>query len=179
MAATADGSIKVTLTGTLKNTLTDGTTATTTIGTTPSITLAGGTGLNQFNRGWQSRGRTLSSASENIDLYDLGSLDIGAGAGEDALGLPLAATAVVAICIENRSTSAVDLLVGGLNATTAWNSPFAASDTAKLSIPPNGGVLLWCVSTAGFPVADVSNHLLKIEASGGAATYDITVFFRG
>lgn len=179
MAATATGSIKVTLSGELKNSLTDGTISSVTIGTAPSITLSGGTGLNQFNRGWQSKGRVLASATEDIDLYDLGSLDIGAGAGEDALGLPLAATAVVAICIENRATSAVNLLVGGKATAAAWNSPFNADDNAKLSIPPNGGVLLWCVSASAFAVADTSNHLLKIEASGGSATYDITVFFRG
>jgi hypothetical protein len=179
MAASATGSVKVTLSGELKNTLTDGQTVSATIGTSPSLSLATGTGANQFNRGWQSKGRVLASTSENIDMYDLGSLDIGAGAGEDALGLSLAATAVVAICVENRAVSAVNLLVGGLSATTAWNNPFNGDDDAKLSIPPNGGVMLWAVGATAFAVADTTNHLLKIEAAGGSATYDICVFFRG
>lgn len=178
MAASADGSIKVTLTGNLKNTLTDGQSVSTTIGKNVNLNLSTGTGLNQFNRGWQST-RTLTNTSENIDLYDLGSLDVGAGAGEDGLGLGLAATAVVALFIENLSTSAASLLIGGESSGATWNSPFNASDTAKLSIPANGGVLLYAVGASAFAVADTTNHLLKIEASGGTANYTITVFFRG
>jgi hypothetical protein len=179
MAASATGDIKITLTGSLVNTLTDGQTVTTTVGAAISKPLTSGTGANNFNRAWQSKGRTLSSASEDIDLYDLGALDVGAGAGEDALGLPLAATAVVCICIENRAASAVPLLVGGKAAATAWNSMFNGDDNAKLSLPVNSGFCFWAIGASALAVADVSNHLLKIEASGGAAIYDIYVFFRG
>lgn len=180
MAASADGSVKVTLTGNLKNTLTDGQSVTTSIGVSVNVPLTNGTSASQFNRGWQSLTRTLNSAAtEDIDMYDLGSLDVGAGAGEDALGLTLTATAVVAICIENKATSAGTLLVGGKAATTAWNSPFNADDNAKLSIPPSGGVLLWATGGTAFAVADTTNHLLKLEASGGICNFSVCIFFRG
>lgn len=180
MAASATGSIKVTLTGDLKNALTDGQSVSTQIGTSPSLSLTSGTGLNQFNRGWQSKNRALlAAASENIDLYDLGSLDLGAGAGEDSLGLTIAATGLVALCVENLSTSAGNLIVGGLGATTAWNDAFNADDDAAIKLPPNSGVLLWAVGATAWAIADVSNHLLKIAASGGNCSYNICVFLRG
>lgn len=184
MAASADGSILVTVTGNLKNTLNDGQIVTATAGVAVKENLANGTGASQFNRGWQSKGRALTSgASEDIDLYDLGSLDIGAGAGEDGLGLGLTATAVVCIVVTNNTSSVGNLVFGGKNTAAAWNSPFgvggSASDTAQLILPPRGGVCLWAVGSPAFAVADTSNHLLTIAASGGAINYDIAVLFRG
>lgn len=179
MAASATGSVKITVTGELKNTLTDTQVVTTTVGTNPSINLTSGTGALMFNRGWQSKNRALvSAATLSVDMYDLGALDLGTGAGEDALGLALACSAVVCLCVENLSTSAGTLLVGGEGSAAAWNSIFNGVDTAKLSLPPNSGVCIWAVGATAFPVADTSNHLLKFEASGGDCSYNITVLCR-
>ncbi len=148
---------------------------------TPATAITNGsTGANKANRFWQSSGRPITSgSSETLDLYDFGGIDIGAGAGNDIFGLPLTLSAIVAILIRNHSTSTGSLTIGGDGTTHAWNSPLSASDTATIGpITPDGVLTLLDVSATGFPVADVTNHLLKIAASGGNVTYDIFILGR-
>jgi len=142
-----------------------------------SVTFTGGTGANQANRVWPSENRILStSASELIDVYDFGTLDIGSGAGKDQHGGSLALTGIKGFYVKNRSTSAGNLLVGGEGTTAAWNSLFNGSDTALISLPPGAIVMITNPSSAGYAVADTTNHLLKIAAdSGGAVAYDIAI----
>lgn len=139
------------------------------------LNFANGTGADQAQRFLGSKGRTLSSTSENIDLFDLASLNVGAGAGLDSLGQAFAITGIKLLYVANASTSAVDLLVGGLAAATAWNTLFNADDDAIITLHPGASMLVATPKAAGYAVADSTNHLLKIEASGGAATYDIAV----
>ncbi len=134
-----------------------------------------GTGADQVQRLWSSKTRSLSSASENLDLFDLASVDVGAGAGLDSLGQAFALTGIKALYVHNDAASAVDLLVGGVSATTAWNTLFNGDDDAKLTIHPGGTVIAITPKAVGYLVADTANHLLKIEAAGGAATYDIAI----
>lgn len=147
---------------------------------TPETNLATGTSANQADRVWSDAGRTLNSGSnETIDMYDLGSLDIGGGAGKDALGQAFALAEVVAILIVNRKASVGNLTIGGDGTTAAWNSAFGGSDTAvSPAIPPGGWWMLFVPSDPALVVTDVTNHLLKLAASGGNVTYDITIIGR-
>jgi hypothetical protein len=142
---------------------------------TPDTRLASGTGANQADRIWLDKDRTLiSGGTENIDLYDLGSIDIGAGAGRDELGQAVTIAEIVALYIENLTSSTGSLIIGGEGSGATWNSPFNASDSAKLGpLPPGGILLLFAPTDPAWAVADSTNHLLKIEASGGAVTYHI------
>ncbi|HBH54951.1 MAG TPA: hypothetical protein DDY91_23970 [Planctomycetaceae bacterium] len=141
---------------------------------------ASGTGSGQADRFWQSTGRTLSSAAtEDLDVYDLGSLDIsGAGAGRDALGQLWTVAEIAGLLVFNRSTSAGNLLVGNNNTTAAWNSILNASDTAAITLPPSGILLLASTNDPAWAVADATNHLLRFTASGGAVTYDVYLLGR-
>jgi hypothetical protein len=141
---------------------------------------ASGTGAGQADRFWQSTGRTLTSAAtEDLDVYDLGSLDIsGAGAGRDALGQLWTVAEIAGILVFNRGTSAGNLLVGNNNTTAAWNSILNASDTAAITLPPSGILLLASTNDPAWAVADSSNHLLRFTASGGACTYDVYLLGR-
>ena len=141
---------------------------------------ASGTGSGQADRFWQSTGRTLSSAAtEDLDVYDLGSLDIsGAGAGRDALGQLWTVAEIAGLLVFNRSTSAGNLLVGNNNTTAAWNSILNASDTAAITLPPSGILLLTSTNDPAWAVADATNHLLRFTASGGAVTYDVYLLGR-
>ena len=149
----------------------------------PSTTLANGTSANQCDRVWSSTARALSSGgSENIDMYDLAAFDIGGGAGKDATGQAFNNVECVALLIRCNATSAGTLIIGGEGSAAAWQSPFmvsgSLSDTAQVTIGIGGWLLLFAPADPAYPIADTSNHLLKIAASGGAATYDAAILFR-
>lgn len=175
-------SFRAAMTCSLKNAAIDGSTLTASVTQGKTLTipsLSSGTGADAMDRAWGDTDRTLSSsATENIDVYDLASIDIGAGAGLSALGQAITFTEIVGLLIQNKSTSSGTLIVGGEGSSATWNSVFNASDTAKLSLPPSGLIFLACFSDPAFAVADSSNHLLKFEASGGAVTYSIFIFGR-
>jgi hypothetical protein len=150
-------------------------------GVAQSITFsASGTGSGQADRFWQSTARTLTSASsEDLDLYDLGSLDVsGAGAGRDALGQLWTVAEIAGLLVYNRSTSAGNLLVGGNGTAAAWNSWMNANDDSEITLPPSGILLLASTNDPAWAVADSSNHLLRFLASGGAVTYDVYLLGR-
>lgn len=138
-----------------------------------------GDSANEADAYWASRGRTLASgANESIDLYDFGTLDIGAGAGLDPVGQAITLAGVVGFIIHNKSDSVGTLTVGAEGSAAAWNSPFAgADDEAGLVVPP-GSIRAFADPITALAVADSSNHLLKIAASGGAVEYDIIIIGR-
>lgn len=171
----------------LSGTYTDDQSAAGQSGGTPSVStnkqitvaLTDGVGADEADARWQSEGRALTSGnSETIDVHDFGSLDIGAGAGLDQLGQALSLADLVILLIVNRATSAGTLLVGADGTTAAFNSIFNGDDEAALSLPPAAGVLLFAPGATAFAVADTSNHLLKIAASGGNCTYDAYIIGR-
>lgn len=137
--------------------------------------LANGTTALKANRFWFDERTLAGSASEDIDVFDLAALDIGAGAGLDSFGQTFAMTGIAAILVENLSTSAGNLLVGNKNATTAWNSMFNGSDVAEILLVPGAAFLFVDPSAGGLAVADVTNHLLTMTDTGSGCTYKITI----
>lgn len=138
-----------------------------------------GTAAGQADRVWEDVDRTLTGAtSENIDMYDLGSIDIGAGAGKDGAGQALALVEICGLLIVNDSESVGDITVGGEGSGAAWNSLFSGSDAYTLGpIPPGGFVLIVNPANPAWAVADTTNHLLKI-ASSDDVTYSIAILGR-
>ncbi len=155
---------------------------------TPNTAITNGTGANQADRAWaigvgDDNPRTLASgANEDLDLYDLAAIDIGAGAGKTALGQDWTLAEIVAVLFHVDPDSDGTMVIGGGGAATALNSFFNGSDSAQLGpFGADGGVLLWNHGVANaFAVADVTNHLLKItEASaGGVLSYRAVVLGR-
>lgn len=150
---------------------------------TPALSIAlaftDGTSASKCDKIWYDFNRALSGAtSEDLDLYDLASFNIGAGAGKDPLGGTWATVEVVGMLIRNATTSTGNLTIGGKAATTAWNSVFNADDDAAFGpLPPGGFLCFGAYSDPAFAVADTTNHLLKI-ASSATLTYDIIVLAR-
>lgn len=173
-------SLSATLSATLKNTLADGTTAFSgSVGRQVKLTLTSGITANKADRGWEAVSRALAdAATEDIDLYDLASVDIGGGAGKDASGQAFVAAEIVGLLIHNSPDSVGSLKVGGKGTAAAWNSIFDGDDDAKLVLPPGAFVALGCPADPAWAVADTTNHLLKMEASGGAVTYTIALLAR-
>lgn len=177
---TAKNQFAATLTNTLAS---GGTSSSAKHGTTydagGSAGLANGTGPGQADRVWQSVGRVLlAAASEVIDLHDFTGLDIGAGAGNDANGQPLALAEIVRILVVSDPSSVGDLIVGAEGSAAAWTS-FNGSGTVPLkTIKPGGELDGIDVTDPAMAVADATNHLLKLEASGGDVTYSIYILGR-
>lgn len=145
-----------------------------------SFPVTTGTTTTKSDRAWGSLARALSGASsENLDMFDLGSIDIGAGAGLDALGQSVSFVEITGIMIENESSSTGDLSVGGISATTAWNSMFGGSDDDAFLLLQPGDVFMFASTIAdpALAVADTTNHLLKM-ASSASLTYNIMILGR-
>lgn len=179
MADSLTASIVVRFAALLQNTLTNslGTTSAP-VEATYNLSLTDGTSANKADKLWASVARSLSGAtSETLDVYDLGSVDIGAGAGKDPLGGSLTLAEIVGIMVVNATTSTGTITLGADGTTAAWNSPFAGDDEAALTIKPGGLVILTAPTDPGFAVADTSNHLLKV-ASSATLTYDIYILGR-
>lgn len=146
----------------------------------PVLALTDGTAAGQADKIIKAAGQTLTSTTTDIDMYDLGSLNVGAGAGRDNLGQAVALAEVVALLIYVHTTSTGTLIIGGgAGAGAEWNSPFNGSDTAKIGPFPAGSIVMLATRSAtGFAVADATNHLLRLEASGGTVNYDMVIIGR-
>jgi hypothetical protein len=179
MADTLTSAVRVNMSAVLQNVLNNSLgTAAANIELASVFTLTDGTTTDKADKVWASTGRTLSgTADETIDVYDFGSLDIGAGAGKDPLSGTLALAEIAFIIVVNRSTSTGTLTIGADGTTAAWNSPFNADDDAALTLKPGMIFLIGGGADPAFAVADTSNHLLKM-ASSANLTYDIYIIGR-
>lgn len=173
---------KASLQGTFTQTLTGANgSAALSINEALSLFFADGVSTAQADKLWLSKDRALTSGnSEDIDLYDFGSIDIGAGAGKDPFGQALALVEIAFLLVYNQSGSAGTLDVGAKNTAAAFNSLFidasaAGVDNAAFPLPPGALAMFACPHATAWQVADTSNHLLKIAARGGNCTYNIIV----
>jgi hypothetical protein len=149
----------------------------------PETTLATGTSANQFDRVWYAEDRVINSASsEDLDMYDLAAFDIGGGAGKDALGIAFTNVELVGLAFWNKAVSTGTLYIGAKNAATAFNSIFHVNgtldDTAGTLIAPGGFIQWFNPNNPAYAIADTSNHLLKLAATGGNVTYSCQAWFR-
>lgn len=145
-----------------------------TIGGSHSTVLASGTEVTQADRAWSEYSRTLlTSANEDLDLYDLGTRDIGAGAGLDALGQAWAAAEIVGLLVYNAGPGVLTLTA---SASNGWTPLVGASGTHSIS----GGGFLHCFNPAdpAFAITDASSHKLNFAASGGSCVYDVHIIAR-
>lgn len=168
-----NGTLDLKFSGNYKNTLTDSYAPTLPITTDQiAISLSGGTGDNQADRLWPSKSRALTGgSSETIDIYDLGSVDIGAGAGLDPLGQAFAQAGLMGIVVILAAGSAGSLhvdtsLVNGHTGLLDGTVKLKATSTYKSVF-----VIMVPAAAVG-AITDGSNHLIKFEAVGGNVTYD-------
>lgn len=145
----------------------------------PVLALTDGTAVGQADKIIKAAGQTLTSTTTDIDMYDLGSLNVGAGAGRDNLGQAVALAEVVAVLFYIHTTSTGTFIIGNNGTAAAWNSPFNGSDTASIGPFRAGSIVMLATRSAtGFTVTDASNHLLRLEASGGTVNYDMVIIGR-
>ncbi len=129
-----------------------------------------------FDRVFALEGYSLTTAAGNfdIDLYDLGSLDVwGVGAGDDNLGLAHANAKIHMIAIRNKViTSGGELRIDN-GIANAWTGVLPASATLDL---PQGGVLLAQFGDSGATVTDASSHMLRLSAQTADCEIDVVFF---
>ena len=153
-------------------------------GLAASLTLTAGTTANKVDRWIQDKDRLLNTGNswtENLDLFDLAGFD----QTTDLLGNTVTCADIVGLYVFNHANSDGDLHVGGLSATTAWNSLFiengaGTTDDVGFILKPGGFSLFGAPTDPAYAVADTTNHLLKMLAASGAnvTTYDIGVLPR-
>jgi hypothetical protein len=148
-----------------------------------SNSLADGTSASQADKVWFANNRTLTGTTpEDLDVFDLAAFDIGPGAGKGPLGGTYANVELVALLIRNDTTSTGNIIIGGKNAGTAFNSFLAvagvADDTAQVGpIHPGGWFMIHSPANPAYAIADTTNHLLTITPTANA-TYDIYMLTR-
>ena len=166
---------KASIAATVTNLLADGTkTPSVDIGVSLSATLASGSGSGSADRAWSEYSRTLTDATnEDLDLYDLGTRDVGAGAGKDALGQDWSVAEIVGIIIYNAGPG--DLTVTP-SASNGWTPLLGASGTHTVK----GGGFLYAYNPAdpAFAVTDASSHKLNFAAANGNCVYDVHLVAR-
>lgn len=116
---------------------------------------------------------TVAAGNLDIDLYDLASLDIGAGAGRDNLGASWAQAKVYTVVIGNSSTSAGTLRIDQNGAgSTAWTGLFGGNTVLDL---PAGAFVAASLGTGGATVTDVTNHILRLSAQTDTCSINVTI----
>ncbi len=172
--------LNVRLSSTLTNTLNDATTAAVAhpaLNYSPSIDNGVNTG--QANRVWQSDGRSISSGGqETLDIFDFAVVDIGAGAGNDGVGLSMTLEEIVAIAIVNKNAIGA---AGILEVLPATSEGFTAIGTHTVA---NGGALYGQgllfksqPAEAGFDVTAV-RHRITFRAVSGDVSYSLYILAR-
>jgi len=181
MSDTLQGSLQVRLATQYNNILAGGLGTTgVSIGPNFQLTFTDGVAIDQADKLWASQNRVLNSAAtENIDVYNFGAIDIGTGPGEDPLGNALALVSAVGLIVISDPASVGVLIVGGEGSAAAWSAPFNNVNTGAVVVRPGGILTMWAPGSVGFVIGGAStNHLLKMLASGGAVTYSIYVIGR-
>lgn len=107
-----------------------------------------------------------SGSSLTVDLYDLGTLDVGVGAGEDNLGETHANSSVNSIIIQNDGDSAGTLRINQTVASS-WSGLLGGSNSIDL---PAGGFFALSYGSTGSAVTDASSHLVQLDAVSGDVT---------
>lgn len=121
-----------------------------------------------FDRLFSAIDQTITNATSlDVDLYDLGTLDIGNGPGRDSVGLAHANSKIISMTIGNTSASLGTLTVDTsvANGWTAWMT----SGTTVL-LPGDSISGIW---QAGLTVTDATNHLLRLSASVDDVIFDL------
>lgn len=179
MATTLEASINCKLSAVFVNTLTNGLAPVSVDMTGQGLTtFTDGTTANKADRLWGSKGRALTGTTpEDIDVYDFGSIDIGAGAGLDPHGQAITLAEITALMVINNTSSTGTLAIGGKGTGAAWNSWIQADDDAAVTLKPGGVFLITSPTDPGFAVADTSNHLLTMTPTDDL-TYDIYIVGR-
>ncbi len=141
-----------------------------------SHTLKSSAGAFLFDRMLELSNYSLTTAAGNldIDLYDLGTLDVGAGAGDDNLGLAHANARIIAIGLRNQSiTSGGTLRIDNTGATNPWIGIHPAASVYDMA---QGAFMVHYLGENGKTVTDASDHILRLSAQTADCKIDLVFY---
>jgi hypothetical protein len=167
------------MTGSVTNLLSDGTRSSISHpNLNDSITLVDGIESGQVNRAWEVKATLLSGASITYDLYDMTGIDIGAGAGNDALGAELIIENIVAIAILNdNDTDEVGDLEIIPGASDGWALIGTHTQATGGALKGQGMLCIANPKEGGFDVNSGSCNI-TLTAVGGDIDYQISILGR-
>jgi len=175
----ATSEVKLSFQSTIKNTLTNGDSASASIsGTLLTGKIETGVSANQADRAWRSTARAISSgATEDIDVFDLAGVDIGAGAGNDAVGQAMSLEEIVTIIIKHTGGDGqLEIMPANPANALAWMPSLTVANGGALK---NGGVLmLHNPNTDAFDVQDGVSNVIRLGANGDDLTYALYLLGR-
>jgi hypothetical protein len=181
----ANGEVRLVLTNNIVNEMTDGQQATASLGETVLTgRLTSGVSEEEYSRGWTDERTLTSGNSEDIDFYDLGSIDVGAGAGLDALGQAMAMLEIVTIIIvQTGGTGRLQINATDPSNKLAWMPTLTVANGGALRPPTTENARYSCFMmhmphSDALPVTDASSHMVRFGASGGDVTYAIHLLAR-
>lgn len=172
--------VKLTINGTVKNVLDNTVIAQSKIGgSLISSQLLSGVSDSQANRAWEATRTITSGNTEDLDLYDLANIDIGAGNGMDALGQAWVCEEVVTLYIKVSSSddgAYLEVMPSQPTGYLTWAPVLTVANGAALKL--NSVLLMHQPDADGFDISDGVSHVLRLKANGGDVTYDILVVGR-
>jgi len=168
------------LTTTVKNFIdATGQSVSTPVKITKTHNLASGTESAEADRAVEHQVDITAGNTVVIDLADFVGTDVGAGDGNDALGLPLVLHQIVAIAIVNQNAIDTDgLLEIEPDVTNGWTA--LGSHTVALggALPAQGSVSKIIPGAIALEVADGSTHRLALTAVDDDVDCRIVIFGR-
>ena len=139
-----------------------------------SKNLKNGMGSGQINFIHPILNRVIAvNASFDLDLFDLGNFDIGAGPGKDLHGQSVQIRKIIFIAVYNKTVSSNGQLNIGSSSSINTFTSFFNGTNSTISVPAGGTFFLSSPRTDGFLVADNSNHILRFAAARASQTIDL------
>lgn len=177
----AESEIKLVFNSTISNLLPDNRTATCQINEQVKTgKILNGVSANQANRAWENKAIEISSGNTlDIDLYDFGGQDIGAGSGNDGLGQAIALEEIVCLVIKQTGgTGRVEIMPTEPSNSLTWipGGYATVSNGGALRV---GGIRMWLeTDESALDVIDATSHVLRLGANGGDVVVDVWVLGR-
>lgn len=169
------GRMKIIVTAKVVNTMEDGTVSSNVQGVTlDSGEIVDGTDAYEADRAWSYVVDVADGVTQQIDVYDFASLDIGGGAGNDSLGQSLVLAEIVGITIHNRGPGWLEIddsITGGF-------SQFGQLTGAK-AIKQGGWRAMFDPQDPAIDVTDSSDHLIDLTARSGYGNLTCEVHLLG
>jgi hypothetical protein len=174
------GTLKATWKTTLKNLLDDGSTSATATHSYSLLnkTLTYGIADGKATRAWQVKSRSISSGNtEDIDLYDYATVDLGAGLRRDGIGQLAAYKQVVGFIIKCASgAGSLEVMPANPSNHVAWMPSLTVANGGALR--SGATMALIQPKSTAFTITDASSHMLRLGANGGAVSYNLYVLAR-
>ena len=168
---TATGEVQLKMLATIKNVLDDGTTATSSVGGQIfRTTLENGVSSGQINRSWQKKSISITDGGfKDYNISTCGGQDIGAGAGNDAVGQAMDIEEIVLLVVVNRSGPGILEVQTPAPAAAkiVWIPTNFAANASGAGIRTGGMRMWWEPGTIGLDVSGGSSAVLRLSAASG------------